>query len=122
MSIALPLALWAVAVLLARREWRQYRAVARIGHDLFVYSKGRLVRRLIGCLLLAALGVTLFAFGVIPPSTPAGVSTYMALMLSLLLVLLVLPLVDLWETARTARPHDLTRQADRPDSRRPPGQ
>lgn len=113
-SLLLPGILWGVAFALGRRELRQYRAVRDIGYDLFTYSKGRLIRRLTGVALLAALGGTLFVFGVAPPGTPRGATIYMALIVSEVLALIVLPLFDLWETARTARPADLTRQADRP--------
>ena len=40
-SIGLPLALWALSAVLARREWRHYKADDDSGSDLFVYSKGR---------------------------------------------------------------------------------
>jgi hypothetical protein len=110
-SIVVPAALFALAYLLARRELRQYRAAAEIGSDLFVYSRGRLVRRLIGVGLLVLLGGTLAALGLWPAATAAGLSLYLAALATEVLCLVVLPLVDLWETARTARPHDLTRQA-----------
>ena len=113
-SIALPLVLWALAFGLARREWRHYRADDDIGTDLFVYSRGRLARRMTGVALLVVLGATLAALGLFPARTPRGLSIYMALLIAEVLVLIVLPLIDLWETARTARPHDLTRQGGPP--------
>lgn len=125
-SIGLPLILWALALFVGRREWRHYKTPTDIGSDLFIYSKGRLWRRMTGVALLAALGTTLAALGVFPARTAAGVSIYMALLISEVLVLLVLPFFDLWETARTARPHDLTRQGGPPPKirarsrRRPP--
>ncbi len=111
MSIALPLGLWALAWALGRRELRQFRHAEDIGHDVFVYSRGRLWRRMTGVAAIAVLGVTLAALGFFPASTPRGASIYMALLVAEVLVLLLLPLVDLWETARTAKPGDLTRQA-----------
>lgn len=107
----LPAILWGLAFLLARRELKQYKTADEIGSDLFVYSRGRLIRRMTGVVMLVALGTTLAALGVFPASTASGASIYMGLLISEVLILLVLPLLDLWETARTARPHDLTRQA-----------
>jgi hypothetical protein len=113
-SIVLPVALLALAVLLARREWRQYRGATDIGSDLFVYSRGRLVRRMTGVGLLVALGMTLAALGVFPARTASGLSIYLALLISEVLVLLLLPFLDLWETSRTAKLHDLRRQGGEP--------
>ena len=110
MSIVLPAVLVGLAFLIARREWKQYRAAEDIGSDLFVYSRGRLLRRMTGVAMLVALGTTLAALGWLPARTASGASIYMALLFSEVLVLLVLALLDLWETARSARPHDLTKQ------------
>lgn len=109
-SIILPVILWGLAFLLARREWKQYRVVEEIGSDLFTYSRGRLIRRMTGVAMLVALGTTLAALGWFPARTASGLYVYMALLISEVVILLVLPMIDLWETARTARPHDLTRQ------------
>ena len=121
-SIVLPAALCGLAYFLARREWKQYKLAEDIGSDLFVYSRGRFIRRMTGVVLLVALAMTLAALGVFPARTASGVSIYMALLISEVLILLVLPLFDLWETARTARPHDLTRQGGpKPRTRSRPG-
>ena len=117
-SVLLPLALWALAAALARREWRAYRRPDDIGTDLFVYSRGRLIRRMLGVGLLVALGATLAALGWLPARSPRGLSIYMALLAVELAGLIVVPLLDLWETARTARPHDLTRQGGPPPRRK----
>ena len=119
-SIVVPAVLWGLAYVLARREWRQYQAAAEIGRDLFVYSKGRLIRRMTGVVLLVALGTTLAALGLFPARTATGASIDMALLISEVRVLLVLPVIDLWETARSARPEDLTRQAGGAKKRRKP--
>jgi len=113
-TIVLPLALWGLAYGLGRREWRHYKASDEIGTDLFVYSRGRLWRRMTGVGMLVALGLTLAALGLFPARSPQGLSIYMAVLITEVLVLLLLPLFDLWETARTARPHDLTRQGGPP--------
>ncbi len=113
-SIVVPIVLWGLAFLLARRECKQYKVSDEIGSDLFVYSRGRLVRRMTRVAMLVALGTTLAALGVFPARTANGASIYMVLLISEVLILLVLPMLDLWETARTARPHDLTRHGGPP--------
>jgi hypothetical protein len=113
-NVLLPLVLAATGVFIGLREWQQYKASAEVGHDLFVYSRGRLARRLSGVATLLALAATLFAFGAFPANNPRGASVYLALMIGEVAVLLILPVLDLWETARTARPEELDRQADRP--------
>jgi hypothetical protein len=113
-SFLLPLALWALAWGLARRELRQYRAAAEIGSDLFAYGKGRLVRRMIGVGVLALLGGTLAALDIAPARTAARASVYLTLLLAEVILLVGLAVLDLWETARTARPEDLTRQGGQP--------
>jgi hypothetical protein len=104
LTIVVPALLLGAAYVLGRREWLQYRAAAEIGSDLFVYGKGRLVRRMIGVGMLAALGLTLFAIGMLPPSSPRGASIYLGVLIGELVLLVVLPIVDLIETGRTARP------------------
>jgi hypothetical protein len=122
-TVALAFALWVLAALLGRRELRLYRASGEIGTDLFVYTRARLWRRMTGVGVLAALGATLLAFELVGASSPSGLSLYMALLITEVVVLMVLPIFDLWETARTARPQDLTRQGretrTRKRSRRP---
>jgi hypothetical protein len=103
-TIALPSLLIGLAYGLGRREWKQYRAAAEIGSDLFVYTRGRLIRRMTGVGMLAALGVTLAMFGLAPPRSPAAASLYLGLFVGETIALLVLPIVDLVETGRTARP------------------
>jgi hypothetical protein len=113
LHIALPLGLIALAVALARRELRHFREAAEVGTDVFLYTRGRLWRRMTGIAILVALAATLALFGAWPPRTPRGLSIYMALLVSEALALVALPLFDLWETARTARPEDLRRQGGR---------
>lgn len=103
-SVVLPILLVTVAVSLGRREWRQYKAAAEIGSDLFVYTRGRLARRMTGVGFLVALAVTLALFGLIPPRTPGAASLWLAAILGEVLALIVLPIFDLLETNRTARP------------------
>jgi hypothetical protein len=120
-TVVVPGACLLLAAALGRREWRQYRAAAEIGSDLFVYSKGRLVRRLAGVVLLAALGLTFGALGLFPPRSPGGVHVYMGVIMGEVVLLLALPILDLMETARTARPgKGLTHQEGaRPRTRSP---
>jgi len=115
-GLALPVVLCTLAFLMGRHELRLYRNSRESGWDLFAYSKGRLWRRMTGVGLLAGVGLTLAALEVLPASTSWGASLYLALLCTEVLGLLVLPLVDLWETSRTAKPKDLMRQAD-PDRR-----
>jgi hypothetical protein len=75
--------------------------------------------------VLVLLGGTLAALELFAARTASGASVYMGLLLGEVVVLLVLPFVDLWETARSAKPHDLTRQGGpaprtRTGSRPPP--
>jgi hypothetical protein len=121
-TIVVPALLLGLAYVLARREWKQYRAAGEIGSDLFVYGRGRLVRRLIGIGVLAALGLTLFTMGIVPPSSPKGATVYLGVIVGEVALLVILPIVDLVETGRTARPgkgvsHS---EARRPRTRTPP--
>jgi len=59
---------------------------------------------------LIATGLTIAAWDLLPPKTPQQASLFMGLLLAEFGVLLVLPVFDLWETARTSKPEDLTRQ------------
>jgi peptidoglycan/LPS O-acetylase OafA/YrhL len=123
-GIVLPLGLMCAAVAIGRRERNEFREATQYGTDLFVYSRRRYRRRLFGVALLVATGATLAAIEWIPPTGPGMLTGYLAALVTEVVVLLLLPLVDLWETARTARPEDLTRQGDperrirsRPDRR-----
>ena len=107
-GVVLPCLLVALAGWLGRREWRLYRAPATDGTDLFVYSRGRLVRRMIGLVALAAIGVTLAVIELAAASA-AVVTGCGALLVAELLVLVVVPVLDLRETARTAHPERLER-------------
>jgi hypothetical protein len=121
-TIVVPALLLGLSYVLARREWKQYRAANEIGSDLFVYGKGRLVRRLIGIGVLAALGFTLFAMGLLPPSSPRGATVYLSVIVGEVALLVILPIVDLIETGRSARPGKGIRHADsisRSEARRP---
>ena len=119
-GLLLPAFLCAIAVFIARRERRLYRHSKDAGWDLFLYSKGRLWRRMAGVGVLLATAGTLAAVELFPATTSAGASAYLVLLLVEVLALLILPLIDLWETARTAKPEDLTRQGDRERQTRGP--
>lgn len=116
LGLVLPVLLGVLAIWLGRRELRVYRESNDFGSDLFVYTKGRLWRRMTGVVLLGLTGATLAALELFPAQTVSGVSVYLALLCAEVMGLLVLPLVDLWETGRGADPADLTRQGD-PDRR-----
>lgn len=115
-GLLLPVLLVVLAIWMARRELSVYKDSDDFGSDLFVYTKGRLYRRLSGCGLLGLTGLTLAAFELFPAQTVNGFSIYLALLCVEVLGMLVLPLVDLWETGTGADPADLTRQGD-PDRR-----
>jgi hypothetical protein len=103
-TLVLPAVLLVLAALLLRRELRLYRRSAAIGNDLFVYSRWRLLRRLGGIAALVLMAVTFVALGVLPPRSATGASAYLGAILGELAVLVVVPIWDLVETARTARP------------------
>gem|GEM_PF-4183416 len=109
LGLVLPVVLVTISIWMGTRELRVYRESPDFGSDLFVYSKGRLWRRLAGCVLLALTGLTLSAIELFPARSVSGVSIYLMLLCAEVVALIVLPLVDLWETARTARPGDPTR-------------
>jgi hypothetical protein len=121
-TIVVPAVCLGLAYVLGRREWKLYHAAAEIGSDLFVYSRGRLFRRMGGVVVLAALGLTFVALGVAPPRSPTGADVYLGLIVGEVAVLIVLPIWDLLETSRTARPGQgiTDRGAARPRTRRPP--
>ena len=121
-SILLPSCVLAIAYVLARREWHSYRSSAETG-DLFVYGRGRLVRRLVGVGVLAALALTLTALDILPARTPRGAHTYLGLFAAEIGTLVALALWDLWETGRTAQPGKGVTFGDpkRPPRRPPPG-
>jgi len=112
LGLALPFAMCVIAYLIARNELGVYQHGKAAGWDVFVYSKGRLWRRMIGVGFLVATAVTLAAHELFPASTPQGASIYLVLFSVEVLALLVLPIVDLWETGRTAKPGDIKRQED----------
>lgn len=115
-GVVVPLALGVLAFIMGRRELALYRAGDEFGSDLFVYSKGRLVRRMTGIGVLVALALTLVALEFLPFRSGSALTIYMALLVTEVAALVVLPLIDLWETAKTADSSDLTRQGD-PDRR-----
>ena len=121
-TIVVPALLIGLAYVLARREWKQYRAAGEIGSDLFVYGKGRLIRRMIGIGVLGGLGVTLFLMGLLPPSSPKGATVYLSVIVGEVALLVILPIVDLIETGRTARPGKGITHSEgrRPRTRTPP--
>jgi hypothetical protein len=115
-GVVVPLALAVLAFMLGRRELALYREGDEFGSDLFVYSKGRLWRRMTGIGVLVALALTLVALEFLPFRSGPALSIYVALLVTEVAALVVLPLIDLWETAKTADSADLTRQGD-PDRR-----
>lgn len=113
LGIALPIALWIAAYLLARRETNAYAERGSGDTDVFVYSKRRYVRRMLGVGILVCTGMTLMAWELVGASTAGGAMIYMGLLGVEVAALVVLPVLDLRETTRTAAPEDLTRQAGR---------
>jgi hypothetical protein len=111
-----------LAIGLARREWRLYRTTNDMGSDLFLYTRGRLARRMGGVLVLAALAATFAALGLRPARNAHEASAYLGLIMGELLLLIGMSVWDLIETARSAKPEDLTRQGTGPTRtrRKPP--
>jgi hypothetical protein len=104
-GVVLPCVLFALAGWLARRELRLYREAAEDGDDLFVYSRARLRRRMIGLGALAAIAVTLAVLELGASATAPEIATVCGVLLGVeVLVLFAVPILDLRETARTARP------------------
>jgi hypothetical protein len=108
-GVVLPCILCALAWWLGRRELHLYQVSTNAGaadgdgDDLFVYSRGRLRRRMIGLGALAAIGLTLAVLE-LGATSPEIVMTCGALLATELVVLLVVPILDMRETARTAQP------------------
>ena len=115
-GIVLPVALVVAAVLISRHESKVYREAQDFGSDVFVYSRRRYRRRTFGVLLMVVTAGTLVGVEWVLAAGPVTMTIYLAVLVTEVAVLLLLPLFDLWETARTARPGDLTRQGD-PDRR-----
>ena len=113
-TIIVPSLILGCAYALGRRELRLYRTSHKKNdQDVFVYTRGRLSRRMTGVSILVSLALTLCALGFFPPSTPRGATTYIWLFVADLAALFVVPIWDLWETARTARPGKGLRFGDR---------
>ena len=115
MTVAIPAVLVAMAILLARHEWKAYchRDMVR---GLFPYTTARLLRRLTGAVVLVALGATFFALGVRPPGDAHAASNYVGLILAEVSALIVIPVWDFVETGRrAARLRQRTRRLD-PDA------
>jgi MFS family permease len=108
-GIAVPLLILAVAIWLARFEMRLYREAHEDGTDLFVYGKGRLIRRMIGVGVMVVTAVGIFWMEIAWSWSPRLSVIVMAILLAAVVLLLVVPLADLRETARTAKPEDLKR-------------
>ena len=102
MLLVFGLLLGLTALLLAARERRSYRARDE-ADDLFIYSRARLIRRLVGLAVLAGVGVTLAVWDVAPPGDPGTASVLLALLLIEVLALIVIAVLDLRETSSTAR-------------------
>lgn len=106
-GIALPALLVGVAIALAVREIRLFRAThaiagdlaSALGADFFEYTRWRLVRRLTGVALLAT-AVTLAALELAPATGLAGAQLYIALLTTEALALIIVGLLDLRETAK----------------------
>lgn len=107
-GIALPALLVGVAIALAVREIRLFRAThaiagdlaSALGADFFEYTRWRLVRRLTGVALLLATAVTLAALELAPATGLAGAQLYIALLTTEALALIIVGLLDLRETAK----------------------
>lgn len=121
-TIVLPAIVALVALGLARREWRLYRVSHEIGSDLFLYSRGRLARRMGGVGILMALAATFAGLGFAPPRDAKDASVFLGLIVGELLTLIALSVWDLIETARSAKPGDPSRLRTGPTrTRTPPG-
>lgn len=90
------------AIALGARELRGYRARDDAG-DLFVYTRRRLVRRLVGLTVLVGVGATLAVWDVAPPGDPGTASLLLGLLLIEILALVIVAALDLRETSTTAR-------------------
>jgi hypothetical protein len=99
-TLVLPALLLVAAGFLAGRELRLYRTADPRDAELFAYSRGRLLRRLLGVVALLALAATFGALGVSPPRDAGTASTFVAAIVGEVAVLVVLSAVDLWETSR----------------------
>ncbi len=99
-----PAILWGLAWTLGRRELALYGRRDSEEADVFVYTRGRLVRRLTGVGLLVGLGAAFAALGFFPPTTPGEANVYLGVFAGGVILLIVLPVWDLVETARTAKP------------------
>jgi hypothetical protein len=111
-GVVFPIVLWGIAWMIGRREMMLYQAAHDHGDDLFVYTKGRLYRRMTGVGVLVALGLTLLLMELWPASSGRGISLYFAIIMTEVAALIALPILDLRETSRTARPEDLKRRAE----------
>jgi hypothetical protein len=108
-GIVLPLLMLAGAIWLARFEMRLYREAHEDGTDLFVYGKGRLVRRMIGIGVMVVAAIGIFWMEVAWRWSPRITVGVMAVLMAAVILLVVVPFADLRETERTARPGDLKR-------------
>ena len=61
------------------------------------------MRRLVGVGVLVALGLTFAALGLLPPRTAGAASLYLGAIVGEVAVLLLLPVVDMWATARMVK-------------------
>jgi len=116
MGAGIGVVLLIVVVLLGLREQSLYTTqrdgLWKDGTDLFVYSKGRFVVRLMGLAMTMVLGVALFCWDLWPPLTPSSLATYVVVFGVSSIGLVVIVVLDLVITARTAKPENLKRQGD----------
>lgn len=103
-SIALSIFLIVVILFFAAREAAHYRRDQATRADIYPYTKGRLVRRLIvtGCLSAEVILLFLLRF-TLSPARPIWFLTYVAIVLSLVLVMVVVAFLDLRESVKLRR-------------------
>lgn len=94
------LALWIV-----RRELSFYRDAGGIRSRFFKYTRQRLIRRVVGAVLLGLLGLLLFiGVTLVPLTDSVRVSdAYWIVVVVVLVALLVVPVLDLYETWKGLR-------------------
>jgi hypothetical protein len=98
--VLLPAALLLTALWLGLRESRLFLCRKELDADVFVYTRRRLIRRLVGLAALGGVGVSLFLW-----LRPGGIRTqddlalFGATLATLVAVLVAVPVLDVRETA-----------------------